>query len=64
MNQQPNILEMPRNPVLVLSDVMDYLFAQQNQYDAESMEWNAVADAMSIITSCSAKIFLENAGLA
>ena len=58
-----NLLEMPRNPVLVLSDVMDYLFAQQDQYETESVEWNAVADAISKITSCMAKIALERAGL-
>lgn len=60
---QSNLLEMPRNSTLVLSDVMDYLFAQQDQYEVESAEWQAVADAISKISSCMAKIALERAGL-
>ena len=60
---RPNVLEMPRDAFEILSGVMDYLFAQWDQYETESPEWNAIADAMSKISSCSAKIALERAGL-
>jgi hypothetical protein len=42
---------------------MDYLFAQWVQTETESAEWQAVADAVSLISSCTAKIVREKAGL-